>query len=318
MEKKVNIFSRVLVIVIIIFIAILLVLSFFWGESKFSLTVESIVLILLLVVLALAEVFDDFNIGNLISIKKEKVEKENELKEIKSENRVLRTQLINVVSNSITNRNMNIFGFSKDSLMQIAGIEQAESSAVEEKKEEDFASTNKNFVDRSKIWRALLPKIEKLALDRFCTQFKISPLSIVREVKFSNEFVGFDPIMDKNIIFDAYYKTVQEELFIEVKIMFSLISINIFSIYYLISRVYYYRKANQSHARVILIIPRFPESYWKKQSYPRTGRTIDKLQETFAPAIKNNILEIVSIEITQEDLDAMNKEIEIEEKIENS
>ena len=260
MEKNVNIFSRVLVIGIIVFIAMLLLLSFFGGESKFSLTVESIVLVALLVVLALSEMFDNFNIVNLISIKKEKVEKEKELKEIKNENRVLRTQLINVVSNTISNKNTNIFGFSKDNLAQIVGIEQAESSAIEEKKEEDVASANNNFVNRSERWRELMPKIEKIALDRFCAQFKIPRLSVVREVKFSNEFVGFDPIMDKNIIFDAYYKTPQEELFIEVKIMFSLISINIFSIYYIVSRVYYYRKANQSHARVILIIPHLPES----------------------------------------------------------
>ena len=75
----------------------------------------------------------------------------------------------------------------------------------------------------------MLPKIEKLAIDRFCTQHKIPILSVVREVKFSNEFIGIDPIMDRNAIFDAYYKSLQEELFIEVKINFAPVSMNMYN-----------------------------------------------------------------------------------------
>ncbi len=160
----------------------------------------------------------------------------------------------------------------------------------------------------------MLPKIEKLAIDRFCTQHKIPILSVVREVKFSNEFIGIDPIMDRNAIFDAYYKSLQEELFIEVKINFAPVSMNMYNLYYLLSKVYYYRKANQLHAKVVLILPNPPESYWKDRWYSSISKVISNLQETFAPAIKNNLLEIVPIEITQGDLDTINKEIEAQER----
>lgn len=314
MEKKTNWFSRVLIIILIIFIAALVIGSFILGEPKFSLTNEIILLILLLIVLALSEVFDNFSIGNLITAKKEKHEKEVELKEAKTENKELRTQLISIVSNSITNRNMNIFGLSKDDVVQIAGVEQAESTAVEEKKEEDLAADNKSFTDDTRKRRRMLPKIEKIALDRFCTDHKIPTLSVVREVKFSNEFIGIDPIMDRNAIFDAYYKSVQEELFIEIKINFTPASMNMYNLYYLLSKVYYYRKANQLHAKVALIVPNLPESYWKDRWHPDASKMISNLQETFAPAIKNNLLEIVPIEITQNDLDIINKELETEER----
>lgn len=280
MEKKPNRFSRVLIVILIVFIATIVISSFILGESKFSLTNEIILLILLLVVLALSEVFDNFSIGNLITAKKEKHEKEVELKEAKSENNELRTQLISIVSNSITNRNMNIFGLSKDDWVQMAGVEQAESSAVEEKKEEDLVVDKKSFADDSGKRRRMLPKIEKIAIDRFCTQHKIPILSVVREVK-----INFAPV-----------------------------SMNMYNLYYLLSKVYYYRKANQLHAKVVLILPNLPESYWKDRWYSSISKVISNLQETFAPAIKNNLLEIVPIEITQGDLDTINKEIEAQER----
>ena len=314
MGKKTNWFSRVLIIILIIFIGALVICSFILGEPAFSLTNEIILLILLLIVLALSEVFDNFCIGNLIMAQKEKHEKEVELKEVKTENNELRTQLTNLISNSVSNQNMNILRFSKDDWVQLAGDEQIESKAVEEKKDEKYSVDNKSFADDTQKRHRLFRKIEKFVLDRFCIEYKIPMLSIVREVKFSNEFIGLDPIMDKNAIFDAYYKSVQEELFIEIKINLALGSMIMYNLYYLLSKVYYYKKTNKLNAKVVLIIPNLPESYWKGQVSFNAYKNIYKLQETFAPAIKNNLLKIIPIEITQNDLDKINKELEVEER----
>lgn len=119
--------------------------------------------------------------------------------------------------------------------------------------------------------------------------------------------------MDRNAFFDAYYKSVQEELFIEVKINITTASMYIYNLYYLLSKIYYYRNTNQLHAKMVLIVPDLPESYWKDRWFPGINKVIFNLQKTFAPAIKNNLLEIVPIEITQYDLDIINKEIEAEE-----
>lgn len=311
MEKKQNRFSRVLIVILTVFIAVLIISSFILGESKYSLTNEMILLILLLIVLSLAEIFDNFSIGNLFMAKKEKHEKEVELKEVKQENKELRTQLISIVSNSVTNQNMNVFGLSKDGLMQMAGIEQAESSAVEEK--ESSVTDNQRLTEEFRKRYRILPQIEKLALDRFCTQFKIPVLSIVRDIQFSKEFIGIDPIMEQNVIFDAYYKSLQEEAFIEVRINFIPDFRAIYNLYYLLSKIYYYGKANQLHTKMVLIVANLPESYWNNKGYPGISKVIFKLQETFAPAIKNNLLEIVPIEITPRDLDKIMKEFETQE-----
>ena len=176
-----------------------------------------------------------------------------------------------------------------------------------------MACSNKSSSDDIIKRHRMLPKIEKLALDRFCTIHKITSLSVVREVKFSDGFIGIDPIMDRNAVFDAYYKSVQEEIFIEVKLNFNTVSM-MYNLYYLLSKVYYYRQANQLHAKMALIVPILPESYGKERWHPEACKVITKLQETFAPAIKNNLLEIVPIEITQTDLDLIAKELETEER----
>lgn len=313
MEKKTNWFSRVLIIILIVFIVALVICSFILGNPKFSLTNEIIFLILLLVFLALSEIFDNFSIGNLIIAKKEKHQKEIELKEVKAENKELHAQLISIVSNSITNQNMNIFGLSKDGWVQMAGVEQSESSTIEEEKEKDLTSDNiKSASDARKCCKDL-QKIENLAIDRFCIQYKIPTLSVVKEVKFSNRVIEIDPIMERNAIFDAYYKSLQEELFIEVKVNFRPASMNMYNLYYLLSKIDYYRKANQLNAKMILILADLPESYRTVKHHFDKNEMISNIQETFAPAIKNNLLEIVQIELTENDLNLINSKNENQE-----
>lgn len=312
MKKRTNWFSRGLIVILIIFIVMLVIWAFIFGEPKYSLTNEMILLILLLIVLALSEVFDNFSIGNLLTVRKEKHEKEVELKEVKNENKELRAQLIGIVSNSISNKNTNIFGLSRDDLVQIAEFDQSENSNIEKIKEEDFNLDKKDSTITYGTQQKLFRNIEKLVLDRFCIEHKIPVLSIVRKVKFSNVFIETDPIMDRNAIFDAYYKSLNEELFIEISSFRS--PLNLYNLYYLLSKVYSYRRENQLHAKVALIIPILPESYWKSKRAFDVNKNISNLQKTFAPAIKNDLLEIVSIEITQNDLDIINEKLNKEER----
>lgn len=314
--KKKTVFSRVLIVLLMAFIVALLIASFTLGESRFLITNETILLVLLLILLALSEVFDSFSIGDLITVKKEKHEKEIELKESKTENKELRTQLMNIVSNTIANRNMNVIGFTKNGWMQLGAVEQAEESAVEEKKEEDFEAGTKSSADDFRKRRKIMSNIEELAFKRFCLQYKIPALSVVRDVKFSDEFIGIDPIMDRNAVFDGYYKSLQEELFVEIKFAGTVSGMNLYNLYYLLSKIYYYSKANQLRAKMVLIIPNLPESYpnlpesYGRNRLPYNARQVANIQKYFAPAIKSDLLEIANIEITEQDLEAINQKSE--------
>ena len=66
-EKKSNKFTRTLVILLIVFIAVLVLLSS-RPCQRFTLTGESVILVVLLVILALSEVFDRFQLGNLLTL----------------------------------------------------------------------------------------------------------------------------------------------------------------------------------------------------------------------------------------------------------
>ena len=67
MQKK-NWFVRVLVILLILFIASIIVTSYCFSSNRFIITGQIICLICILVILALAEIFDNFSIGNLITL----------------------------------------------------------------------------------------------------------------------------------------------------------------------------------------------------------------------------------------------------------
>ena len=132
-EKKSNKFTRTLVILLTVFIAALVLLSS-RPCQRFTLTGESVILVVLLVILALSEVFDRFQLGNLLTLEQEKKAKEERLREVSAENQQLRAQLTTIVSSSVANHNTAIFGMpSKEQLANLFGTKPAEPDEVDEK-----------------------------------------------------------------------------------------------------------------------------------------------------------------------------------------
>lgn len=241
-EKKSNKFTRTLVILLIVFIAALVFLSS-RPCQRFTLTGESVILVVLLVILALSEVFDRFQLGNLLTLEQEKKAKEERLREVSAENQQLRAQLTTIVSSSVANHNTAIFGMpSKEQLANLFGTKPAEPDEVDEKEKEELASNapaletaepaaapaseapvaastseaqnhrRTEVVNR----RRMQSRIETLCLDRYSEMLQVSKYSIARATKFSDAFVNIDPIMEQNIIFDAYCRSPLGEQFIEI------------------------------------------------------------------------------------------------------
>lgn len=213
MQKK-NWFVRVLVILLILFIASIIIISYFFSINKFIITGQIICLICILVVLALAEIFDNFSIGNIITLNRQYKNKEKELERSEKENRELRLQLTNVFSNINANHNTNIFGSSSESLSRLLSVEKAEPEEVEKKIEEEVkehtpekhdeneVQTKMDFISRRRVFQG----IENLLLARYFEKNNIKQEQICTQIKFSEGFVDTDPIMERNVIFDAYYK----------------------------------------------------------------------------------------------------------------
>lgn len=315
MQKK-NWFARGLVILLILFVATIIVISFFFSESKFLITSPIICLVAILVVLALSEIFDNFNVGNLLSLKKEHKKVEHELQKSEQENSELRAQLTNIVTNLNSNSNTTIFGQLPDFMERTFGIKKAQDDEVQKKKQEEdahFSQINSENTQQVKsdyaTRRRVISKIEDLVLKHYCSKQDINISDVYKEIKFSEGFIDNDPIMERNIIFDAYYKAPwQEELFIEICYNFySLAMLDRF--YHLLSKVYHYRNAKKLQAKLVLLIPAVSEAKSNELFYGTRGITKERFCEYFAPAIKNNLLEIIEVDISDIEIEEIKKQI---------
>ncbi len=319
MEKK-NWFVRILVILLILFVAAIILASFFFSEKRLLITAPIIFLIAILVILSLAEIFDNFSIGNFLSLQKEHRKVESELRKIENENRELRLQLTNIISNVNSNHNTTIYGQIPEHMGRILGVEKAKEEEVQKKKQEEETvhSTQSSeinskqpkidFVTRRRIFN----KLEEVLLIKYCEKYDINIKDVSKEMKFSEGFIDTDPIMEKNVIFDAYYKAPwQEELFIEICYYLGSISM-LERFYHLLSKVYHYRVTKKLQAKLVLVVPSLSEKMEKELSYNTYGLTKERFCKYFSPAIRNNLLDFMEIEISDEEVEKIKQQCQID------
>lgn len=290
--------------------------SFINGVPPYTISDGMIYIFLIIVVLFISESFETFSIGNLIALKREVKEKNKEVTKLNTENRELRNQILSVVSTSLNNRNQNTAVFGLDaSLAQMFRVESAtekESENIEEEilnsKEVTNSRERQSHSDRSKLLR----ETEAYTLTKLIERLDVKSYTFQKDVKFSEQFIGIDPIMDRNIVFDAYIKRPLDEVFIEVR--HNLLNIMMdFKLYYMISKIYHYSKANQTQAKMILAIPKLPQTYHEEyfgssMMYRNPEKNLERLNEYFLPAIKSGLLEIIEIDITEDEFKVIEKE----------
>ena len=306
-KKEKNWFVRGLIIALIVFISSLIVVGCIFDNINANITAEIVVLIVLTVILALSEVFDKFNLGNLLSMSREKKKVEKELQNTVEENKELRTELFNIYNSTINNNNnntsFNVLGIGNDSLKSlISNVEQADKNDIEEKLEEETTvSHHKAKNEKSNDWRRIIPKIEKMAIEKFCEAYKLPYVDLQSEVKLPYEVISKDPIMERNVVFDGYCSAQQEDIFIEVKMSFSYI--NYFTIYHMISKLFHYIRSTNKKAKLVLLIPEIAAEVQDIPNYsPLNNNTSDRLKNEFKPAISNGLLKIETIKISEDEI----------------
>lgn len=308
-------FTRLLVVLLGGFIVSIIATAYFLPEKNYVITSQMICLIVILVVLTLAEAFDKFNIGNLISLQKENKRTETELERVTQENRELRVNLTQIVSQNISNRNMNIFGGTPEMLQQLMRVEKAPAEEVKKKKEEvvervsearaaQTLDTNGRDMESR---RRILEKIQEFSLKKYCESETIDFQNVHKDMRFSEGFIEADPIMFRNVIFDAYYRSPQdEEIFMEVRMYYTVLPI-LENLYHRLSKIYHYRNAKKMQAKLVLILPRLSQAKHKELELGHVYLSPQRLYDAFAPAIQNKLLEIREIVIDDADVDALIK-----------
>lgn len=296
MNNKKNWFVRILVILLCCGIGVLIYFSFTKSTQKYVITSGIAVLVAILVVLVLAEIFDSFSVGNLISLNKKYNETKTDLENSKKENESLRNQL-NAQFNFLAsqkNVNYNILGHGFE---KILGVEKAQEETIKEEKEQE---KQRNFQDYVKQ-RQRIKNFENYACGQIINEYKITDSKIYREVQFKEPMLWSDPIMDKNMIIDAYFTSNDCEYFVEFKNTTSLYGFYIYQIYYILSKIHFYQSATKKKAKLLLVFPKYTGDSEKNKTF---DSDLQRLKLIFMPAITNELLEIIIMEVNEKTLES--------------
>jgi len=324
--KKENYFIRILIVLFILFLAFLVCTSFFNSQQPFVINSGVITVLLLITVLILSEAFDNLSLGKILYLRREVKNKQEEIIEAKKENSELRNRIIQLASmvtqtqhQNTTNNNMlftpevlqQMFGVVKadkdneDELEEIngqPGTEDGEKQAVADNKNstnENGKEERKTILSQPGAWRYF----EELAISKYLKKHNIPETDVVREVQFTPALSGLDPIMERRVIFDAYWKTPSKEYFIEVRQnRFAGPSIynHINHIYVLLAKILFYRQAKNIQAELILLLIDLPDS---ENNSSNLKYSTERFLEAFQPAIASGLLRIETISFSKEEVE---------------
>jgi hypothetical protein len=110
-DKKTNWFVRILIIILCLCLLVMIYFNFFFVEPKGEINRGLLILLSLMLILALAESFDNFSIGKLVSISRESKKKEKQIQGLEKKNTDLINQIISIQNiQSQTQQHTNVYG----------------------------------------------------------------------------------------------------------------------------------------------------------------------------------------------------------------
>lgn len=307
MENKSGIYNKVIIALLMFFIAGIVVTNFVLSDSKFIITVEVIICLALLTILALAELFDNLSIPKVISLSKNVREMEKENRNLKETNIKLLEQ-ITTIKNS---NNQNIYlpnYFSTISSSNINDINKNDEDeiiddSIEKISSDDQEKYKKMLEERHKYKRVIEIFILKKALRDFENNAKDN--NIQYDVKLINNKISNDRIMKNEARFDAFCSNKISNKFFEVKISPFVLDYS-FELHYMLRTLELYQESNNIPTQLILLLPKMDEALEKilyNSSRDRFGIVKTRIEKRFEPAIQNNLLEILEVEVTKKELD---------------
>lgn len=299
-------FVRLFVILLCCFIVAIICCNFFCTNPRFYISWEIISLITLLLVLGLSEAFDNFSVGRLFSMSRSLERQESDNKALKKENFDLRSQIVNISANLSQNQSNATFVFPSElkelfSIKKATDEEKNRSEKEIEEVAEDAGIKDKERPSRRQLFDEMRNR-EKIALRKLLEKEDLERFQVIQGAKFTKQFEQTDPVSEFSPIFDAYVKTANMEIFMEIK-MNSPLSLIMFreKLYLMLSKINCYRNIKKANACLILCFVNHPEKVSERR-FTRAN-SLDRVREEFAPAINNGLLRIVEMDITSEDCD---------------
>lgn len=294
-------------------------ISFILGNPKYTITDTYLYIFVIIAVLLVFDSIESLSISNVFSLNKKVKEKEKEITKLNTENQQLRNQFLSVMNTTFNSKNSNQFFVGVNPSDYV--VEKAEENDIKAETEfdgdsskspEEQNNTHTKRINRMRFNRLLSEKL----LERFFEQNNINEDSILKEIKIKSIGKYADPIVERDMVYDAYIKRPLDEIFVEVLPSGSMAVSADFRLYFMISRVYHYSQANQTKAKMVLIVPKYSDennlTKAERYRYGNSQRMNNRLAEIYAPAIKNDLLDIAEISFSNEELTEMEKQCSTE------
>lgn len=300
MDDRPNYFVRTLISVLAVALAVLVGISFAFGQPQYGITGGIITVILIVVVLVLSESFNQLSIGKVLSLTREVAKKKEENATVKEENKELRQNLFQIVSNIQQSQVNNTFNAPPEAWLKLLGVvpatEPKDEATPEEMPSADTTTQEQSREDEFRQRSRLRRSAEEIGLRKFIAALSLPESSIIYNAEFSTAFHGIDPIMDRRVIFDCFLKGTDVERFVEVRHRDMTSPMVIDSLYIMLSKVNLYRQAKNTNAELILVL--VSADFDQEIRASRYERLLD----SFQPAIVNKLLRIEHVQVTKEEV----------------
>lgn len=304
-ENKINYFVRTLIVILGILISTLIIARFFFFEPKGEISHEIIILIGLIIILFLSEIFDNFSLGQFLTLKRSIVEKNEKITELKESN----DKLLNIIvsNNNLSQKSMmtNVTGISPEEFTKtIISVIKADKETTE--KEEDRSEKIADIVvqEEERNEQISIPrkrinvaKLEEYVFTKFLSEKDLRKYNFIDKAQILMPQKELDPISDINPVFDGYIESENFEMFIEIKLRNSPLVIFRERLYLMLSKLYYYRQAKKTNTYLNLILVDVPNNGERNYTNFET-----RLLSEFEPAIRTGLLRIEYVKLSEEEM----------------
>lgn len=289
-SKKTNWFVRILISLFCLLLIGMVLYRYLCVDPRGEISTGIVTLLCLLLVLVLAESFDNFSIGKLISVSREVKKKEKEVEKLEKQNGQLLSQLITISSSQTqTQSHTNVYG----DYHAAPTVQKATDEEVQDKQsaEPTPPPSSTEAASPRTNWR----KVEEIGLRKYLQLRSLHPSNVIVDAKLSTQFQGVDPISALQPVFDAYIKNTDHETFVEMRPEKFLNPMFRDRLYVMLSKINHYRGAKRVEAHLDLVILKI------LGETSRVYQSPERVLEGFEPAIASGLLKVVAIELSDEE-----------------
>lgn len=236
--------------------------------------------------LVLSKKYESISIFKILELKRSLKDSKNENLILEKKNSELLNHIISISNTHIQTQSqgvINVNGANLENLKQIFGVEQI-STEEKEKQEQEEKQAIQEIEEQKQNRRNEIERIRQAVSAILDAILKDQPESM-KEVKFNN-FMYNDPIAkDIRTIFDGYYRTYDEEVFVEIKRGNILPPFIFDRLYHMLNKIYLYRQIKNTNIYLRLILLNLEDS-------DKTYIFKKRIEQYFENAIKNGLLTV--------------------------